>query len=98
MHWYSIVAIYGLFWVLSALFALPFGVKTHDEAGLEKIPGQADSAPAHFRPKQVALRATILSAVVTALFVANYDHGWITLDDINLAGKPPHMQEIENQD
>ena len=94
MRWFSIVAIYGLFWVLGALLALPFGMRTHDEAGLDKIPGQADSAPADFRPGRVVLRATILAAIATAAFVANYSYGWITMDDINLAGKPPQMDKI----
>ena len=51
----SIIAIYALFWVLSAFFVMPFGVRTHDEAGIAKIPGQADSAPANFRPGRIAL-------------------------------------------
>ena len=29
----SIIAIYALFWVMSAFMVLPFGVRTHDEAG-----------------------------------------------------------------
>ena len=86
MQWTSIVAIYVLFWVMSAFFVLPFGVKTHDEAGIEKIPGQADSAPANFDPSKVAIRATILSAVLCAAYVANYSYGWISVDDINLFG------------
>ncbi len=36
MRWTSILAIYSLFWVLSAFLVLPFGVRTHDEAGLDK--------------------------------------------------------------
>ena len=68
MNWTSIIAIYALFWVLSAFFVLPFGVRTHDEAGIAKIPGQADSAPADFRPGRIALRATAaVTAAVRAL-------------------------------
>ncbi|WP_338245085.1 DUF1467 family protein [Aurantiacibacter hainanensis] len=87
----SIVAIYALFWVMSAFLLLPFGVKTPDEAGVEKVPGQAESAPVNFRPGRVALRATVLSAALTALFVANYTQGWITIADIDLIGRlsPP---------
>ena len=54
----SILAIYFLFWVMSAFVMLPFGVRTADEAGVEKVPGQADSAPVNFRPGRLALRAT----------------------------------------
>lgn len=82
MNWTSIVAIYFLFWVASAFVLLPFGIKTHDELGLEKTPGQADSAPANFRPGRVAIRATALSIILTGLYVANYINGWITPDRI----------------
>lgn len=88
MKWTSIVAIYALFWVMSAFLLLPFGVKTHDEAGVEKVPGQADSAPANFRPGRIATRATVMAAVLCALYVANYAYGWITPDDLNVFGPP----------
>lgn len=80
----SIIAIYALFWVMSAFVLLPFGIKTHDEAGIAKVPGQADSAPANFRPGKVVLRATIIAAVLTTLFVLNYIYGWVGVDAINL--------------
>ncbi|MCB2089179.1 MAG: DUF1467 family protein [Sphingomonadaceae bacterium] len=95
MQWTSILAIYFLLWVASAFFLLPFGVRTHDEAGIEKIPGQADSAPANFRPGKLALRATILAAVLTALFVANYTYGWIGLQDLNFYGSAPELPEYK---
>lgn len=85
MQWTSIVAIYFLVWVMTAFLMLPFGVRTHDELGVEKIPGQADSAPANFRPGRLALRATVIAAALTALYVANYDFGWITADDLDFA-------------
>jgi predicted secreted protein len=85
----SIIAIYALFWVLSAFFVMPFGVRTHDEAGVAKVPGQADSAPADFRPGRIALRATLLSLVLFGLYYANYVNGWIGPDDLNFFGRPP---------
>lgn len=89
MKWTSILAIYTLFWVFSAFLVLPFGVKTHDEAGIEKIPGQAESAPADFRPKRVMFRATILAAVLFGLYYANYLQGWLTVQDLDFFGDPP---------
>ena len=89
MQFTSILAIYFLFWVMSAFLLLPFGVQTSDEAGVEKVPGQADSAPANFRPGRLALRATVIAAAMCALFVANYNQGWITVDDINFLPSPP---------
>ena len=85
----SIIAIYALFWVLSAFFVMPFGVRTHDEAGIPKIPGQADSAPADFRPGRIAWRATLVSLVLFGLYYANYVYGWIGPDDLNFFGRPP---------
>lgn len=93
MKWTSVLAIYCLFWVMSAFVLLPFGVRTHDEAGVEKTPGQADSAPANFRPGKVAIRATILSAVLCGAFVANYIYGWIVPQDLNIFGEPPNFEE-----
>jgi predicted secreted protein len=95
----SILAIYALFWVLSAFLVMPFGVRTHEEAGIAKVPGQADSAPAQFRPKRVALRATILAAVLFGVYYANYVEGWLTMSDIdpfsapNIDGTPHQLTE-----
>ena len=92
MNWTSILAIYFLLWVLSAFLLLPFGIKSHDEAGIDKVPGQADSAPANFRPGRVIVRATVLAAVLCGLYVANYVNGWIGPDDINVFGDPPNRR------
>lgn len=83
MNWTSVIAIYALFWVMSAFVLLPFGIRTHEELGLDKTPGQADSAPANFRPGRLVLRATVLAAVLTTLYVLNYIYGWITPDDLS---------------
>ncbi|MFT6474128.1 MAG: putative secreted protein [Qipengyuania sp.] len=86
MQWTSIVAIYFLFFVFSAFVLLPFGVRTHDEAGVAKIPGQADIAPVEFRGWRLLGRAAILAAIVTAAYVLNYINGWITIDDLAVWG------------
>lgn len=77
MSWTSIVAIYLLFWVLSAFLVLPFGVKSHFELGVEMTPGQADGAPANFKPLRVVVLTTLLSATLFGLYYANYEYGWI---------------------
>jgi hypothetical protein len=73
------------------------GVRLHRHAfrhpdargsGTRKIPGQADSAPANFRPLKVILRATVLSLVVCALVVLNYKEGWVTRQDLDVFGEP----------
>ncbi|WP_397578190.1 DUF1467 family protein [Sphingorhabdus sp.] len=77
MTWTSIIAIYLLFWVMTAFAILPIGVRTHDELGLPKVPGQADSAPGNFQPRIIILRTTLLSAALFALYYANYVYGWV---------------------
>lgn len=92
MKWTSILAIYSLFWVLSAFLVMPFGVRTAEEAGIETIRGQADGAPADFRPWRIARRTTILATVLFGMFYANYVYGWIGVENLILFGKPPAEQ------
>ncbi len=92
----SILAIYTLFWVFSAFLVLPFGIRTHEEAGIEKVPGQADSAPAEFRPGRIVIRATIVAAVLFAIYYANYVQGWITPQDLDFFGDAPNFDGTEN--
>lgn len=81
----SILAIYALFWVMSAFVVMPFGVRTHDELGQEKVPGQVESAPANFNPKRIAKRATVLALVLFGLYYANYINGWIGVSDLDIS-------------
>ncbi|MEP3420780.1 MAG: DUF1467 family protein [Erythrobacter sp.] len=89
----SILAVYFLFWVMTAFVMLPFGVRTADEAGVEKVPGQAESAPVNFRPVRILVRATIVAIVLTTLFVLNFEYGWIGVDDINIFPERPTIAE-----
>lgn len=84
----SVAAIYFLFWVMSAFVMLPFGVRTAEEAGVDHVPGQAESAPVNFQPRKLVLRATIIATVLTGLFIANYMNGWVTAADIDFLPKP----------
>lgn len=85
MKWTSILAIWTLFWVLSAFLVMPFGVRTADEMGVEKVAGQAPSAPANFNPRRILLRASVLSTVLFWLYYANYVNHWITIEDLDIA-------------
>ena len=84
MKWTSVLAIYFLIFCLTVFITLPFGVKTAEEAGADRIPGQADSAPHRFDLPRHLLRAAVIAALLTALFAANYQFGWITVDDLDL--------------
>lgn len=86
----SIIAIYALFWVMGAFIALPFGVRTHDELGHDKIPGQADSAPGNFSARRIAIRATWISIILFSLYYANYVNGWIGIDDLDVTRLMQH--------
>lgn len=90
MKWTSILAIYTLFWVFSAFLVLPFGVRTHEEAGVAKVPGQADSAPADFSPRRIVIRATVLAVILFGLYYANYVEGWVTAANLDFFDAPPN--------
>ena len=79
----SILAIYFLFWAASAFFLLPFGVRTDEEVGAEKIAGQADSAPHRFDIANHVFKATILATVLFVIYYANWHFGWITVEDLD---------------
>jgi predicted secreted protein len=83
MKWTSVLAIYFLIFCFSAFLLLPFGVRTHEEVGAERVPGQADSAPHRFDLRRHLVRAAIAAALLTAIYVANYEFGWITVDDLD---------------
>jgi predicted secreted protein len=95
MRWTSIIAIYTLFWVLSAFLVLPFGVRTRNElpngeAG-DLVPGQVESAPVNFRPGRVAKITTVVSLVLFGLFYLNYVNGWLTSDMFDASGGAPDL-------
>jgi predicted secreted protein len=88
MNFTSIIAIYFLFFAGSAFVLLPFGVKTTEEAGGEKVPGQAESAPHRFDLKRHLLKAAVMAAVLFALYYVNWTFGWITAADLDFYNPP----------
>lgn len=80
----SILAIFFLFWVMSAFFVMPFGLRTHDDEQAELVPGQVSSAPVNFQPKLIAKRATVLAAVLFGLYYANYVNGWFGVELLDI--------------
>ena len=83
MKWTSISAIYFLFFAASTFILLPFGVRTDEEVGNEKIAGQADSAPHSFDLKRHLLKAALLALVLFAIYYANWTYGWVTAEDLD---------------
>ena len=88
MKFSSALAIYALFWVMSFFLVIPFGVRTAEEEGAERVPGHAESAPHRFSFGKAALRATILSALLFGLFYVNYVYGWIGVGALDWASPP----------
>ena len=82
MHPVSAAALFILFWTMSLFVVLPFGVRTDEEAGVERQAGHAESAPHNFRFGIVALRATILGGILFGLFYANWIYGWVSVDSL----------------
>jgi predicted secreted protein len=79
----SILAIYFLFWVASAFLLLPFGVRTDEEVGANKVAGQADSAPHRFDIPNHVFRATLLATALFLLYYANWYFGWISAENLD---------------
>ncbi|MDP8994397.1 MAG: DUF1467 family protein [Pseudomonadota bacterium] len=92
MHPISAAAVYLLFWTMSLFLVLPWGVRTDEEAGVERQKGHAESAPHSFRFGRVALRATLLSAVLFGLFYANWIYGWVSVDMLDWAAPPANSR------
>ncbi len=83
MSWGAIVAVYFLFWISAAFLMLPFRVRTDEEVGAAKVPGQADSAPHRFDFGRHMLRAAFLAAAMFALYYANWHYQWLTVADLD---------------
>lgn len=88
MRWTSALAIYFLFWSLSVFFVLPLGMRTTEEAGGERVPGQADSAPHRYDARKIVVRTTIVATILFALYYLNYVYGWIGTDAVDFFTPP----------
>jgi predicted secreted protein len=76
----SALAVYFLIFVFTAFLMLPFGMRTDEEAGAPRVAGQAESAPHLFDLKRHLLKAALISALLFALFYANWTQGWVTAE------------------
>mgnify|MGYP002784687621 CR=1 FL=1 len=75
------LAIYFILWWLTLFAILPFGVRSQIEAGAV-VPGSEPGAPHRSAMLRNVVWTTAVSAVLFALYYANYTLGIITLDDI----------------
>lgn len=77
MAWYSVLAIYLLFWTVTLFVVLPVGVRTSEEEGEKIVPGQEAGAPHRVSMWRKAMWTTIISAFFFGLFYLNWEKGWI---------------------
>lgn len=93
MAFQSVLAVYFIMFFLCLFMVLPFGVRTSEEAGVELVPGQVESAPHHFPAGRVALRTALVALVPTLLVYGNYRYGWVTRTSLegvlHWLGAPP---------
>jgi predicted secreted protein len=82
MKFTSILAIYALFWSMSFFFVLPFRLRSSGEPEAY-VPGQAESAPPRFSFARTCFWTTIVSAVLFALYYANYVQGWMSVEALD---------------
>jgi predicted secreted protein len=84
------VAIYFIIWWLVLFATLPFGVRSQIEAG-EVTEGTEHGAPHQHHMVRKVIWTTAISAVLFALYYANYITGFITLDDVPLLPRGPNL-------
>lgn len=85
MRWFSLLAIYFLFWFLALFAVLPFSANPPEEVGEKAAQGHAESAPHIFRPWPIVLRTSIAAAILTGSFYLVYRMGWIDVGLSNAA-------------
>lgn len=91
MPWYSMLAVYLLFWVFTLFLVLPYGVRTSAEVGEREVPGQAPSAPHHVSIPRKLLWTTLISALFFGLFLLNWEQEWITRADLEALLPKPQL-------
>ncbi|MGU3493138.1 DUF1467 family protein [Xanthobacteraceae bacterium A53D] len=82
-----ILAIYFIVWWLCLFAVLPFGVRSHLEAGVRPDPGSDPGAPVRPDLMRKALVTTVLATLVTALVVYLATSGVIRLQDLPMPFK-----------
>jgi predicted secreted protein len=83
MRWYSILAIYLLFWTFTLFLVLPYGVRTSEEEGADPVPGQASGAPHRVSLGAKLVWTTLISALLFVLFYLNWSYGWVDRGDLD---------------
>jgi predicted secreted protein len=82
------VAIYFILWWTVLFAVLPFGVRSHKEAGVTPGTGVDPGAPVLPQLLKKAIATTIVSTILFFAGYAIWKAGWISLDDLPMPYKP----------
>jgi predicted secreted protein len=83
MKWTSALAIYSLFFALSAFFVLPFHGRKASDDDAPLVRGQDRGAPAVFRPGRILLQMAIVATIGFVLYYAAYVNGVVDPDVVS---------------
>jgi predicted secreted protein len=90
MTFTSGIAIYFILWWVVLFAVLPFGVKSHHEAGVPVERGHADAAPVEPMMLKKVIATTLISAGCFIFLYWLIEYSGITLDDF------PFMPNFRN--
>jgi predicted secreted protein len=83
MAWTSALAIYLLFWVMSAFMVLPFHGRQANQPA-DAMVGTDPGAPSTFRIGAILKQTTIVATISFAAYYIVYTQGWIDAAAIGL--------------
>lgn len=81
MIWLTWFAIYFILWWVTLFAVLPFSLRTQEEDG-DVVLGTTASAPGGSHVRRAALRTTIVSAIIMALYLLATEVLGVSFDSI----------------
>lgn len=85
MGWVSLAAVFFIVWWLVLFAVLPFSLRTQEEDGDITL-GTVESAPAGPHVARAMIRATIVTAILMAIYVYLTRYAGYSLDDLTHFG------------
>jgi len=76
MKWTSVLAIYLLFWVMSAFLVLPFHGRRTDQTA-DDLVGTDLGAPSVFPLGMILKQTTLVATISFAAYYLVYTQGWV---------------------
>lgn len=79
MSWPAALAIYALFWVMTAFFILPFHARKVRSVSTKTVAGEDRGAPPIFLMGWAAAWTTLWASAIFVLYYLAYTNRWIDL-------------------